>query len=167
MSTAALAALILGAILVQAAVATLLWLRGRLREPRDTRADAGTAPRALSSAGAGYREVVVQRREIENPAGSVCSFHLSPADGRPLPDYAPGQYLTFKLAIPGAAGGEPRKVVRCYSLSDRPRPDRYRVTIKRIPAPSGRLQTAASWSSFAAPSTPHPALADLLEDSVV
>src|SRR6185369_10920744 len=58
----------------------------------------------------------------------VASFHLVPEDGRALPPYLPGQFLTVRLAIPGVD----RPVVRSYSLSDIPRSDRYRLTIKRI-----------------------------------
>jgi ferredoxin-NADP reductase len=44
----------------------------------------------------------------------------------------PGQYLTFQLHIPG----QPKPVVRCYSLSDRPGdPNYYRVTIKKLKPP--------------------------------
>jgi ferredoxin-NADP reductase len=42
----------------------------------------------------------------------------------------PGQYLTFQLRPPG----QPKAVIRCYSLSDRPREDYYRVTVKRVQA---------------------------------
>jgi len=147
MSTTALAALVLGAILAQVAAAVLLWLRGRPREGSDPRPAAAPCTPGPAAAGAGYRELVVVRRVAENAAGSVCSFHLAPADGRPLPDHAPGQYLTFKLSIPDAAGGAPRTVVRCYSLSDRPRPDRYRVTIKRLAAPAGCPEAPPGLSS--------------------
>jgi len=67
----------------------------------------------------------------------VKSFYLVPHDQKPLPGFHPGQYLTFELDIPGQAN----RVVRCYSLSDRARPDYYRVTIKRIPAPAGKSET--------------------------
>ncbi len=65
----------------------------------------------------------------ENEDGDVTSFHLVPHDERPLPLFRPGQFLTFVLRVPG----ETRRVIRCYSLSDAPRRDRYRVTIKRVP----------------------------------
>jgi ferredoxin-NADP reductase len=55
------------------------------------------------------------------------SFYLVPEDGRPLPRFEPGQYLTFHLP----SGDRMRPLVRCYSLSERPREDFYRVTIKR------------------------------------
>jgi hypothetical protein len=60
--------------------------------------------------------------------GDVCSFYLKPHDGKPIPAFTPGQFLTFDLAIPGQS----KRVVRCYSLSDRPRAEHYRVTIRRV-----------------------------------
>jgi ferredoxin-NADP reductase len=59
---------------------------------------------------------------------------LIPEDGEPLPVYLPGQFLTFKLEIPG----RPRPVIRTYPLSDCPcHAQYYRVTIKREPPPEG------------------------------
>ena len=46
----------------------------------------------------------------------------------------PGQYLTFRLNIPG----QPKAVTRCYSLSDAPKPDYFRCTIKRVGVPPGK-----------------------------
>lgn len=97
--------------------------------PRQAEAAEEPAPAAWS----GYRVFRVTHKVAEDPAGTVCSFHLVPEDGQPLPAYLPGQYLNFRLDLPGAA--EP--LVRCYSLSDAPRPDHYRVSIKRV-APPGR-----------------------------
>ena len=65
----------------------------------------------------------------ENEDGDIASFYLVPHDERPLPLYRPGQFLTFLLRMPGKT----RPVIRCYSLSDAPRRDRYRITIKRVP----------------------------------
>ena len=61
------------------------------------------------------------------------SYYLVPADGHPLPRFEPGQFLTFSLPI------DPRQkpLVRCYSLSDRPREDYYRITIKQARPPAG------------------------------
>jgi ferredoxin-NADP reductase len=64
----------------------------------------------------------------------VCSFYLTPHDRKPLPDFLPGQYLTFRLDIPLLN----KPTIRCYSLSDSARPESYRVTIKRISHPSGK-----------------------------
>jgi ferredoxin-NADP reductase len=77
----------------------------------------------------GWRKFTVARKTRE--CEDVCSFHLIPHDGRPLPPFKPGQYLTFSLNIPG----RDKPVVRCYSISDAPRPDRYRVTIKKEKPP--------------------------------
>ena len=76
----------------------------------------------------GFRKFRLVEKVAET--SDIASFHLAPHDGKPLPPFLPGQYLTFQLAIPG----QPKPVVRCYSLSERPGvPDRYRVTIKRVP----------------------------------
>jgi ferredoxin-NADP reductase len=74
----------------------------------------------------GKRKFRIDRRVVENEAGDICSFYLAPHDGRPVPSFHPGQFLTFELPIPG----EPQPVVRCYSLSDSPHDDYYRVSIK-------------------------------------
>lgn len=78
----------------------------------------------------GYRKFTVARkvRECED----VFSFYLEPHDGKPLPSFKPGQYLTFSLNIPGQS----KPVIRCYSLSDSHKKDCYRVTIKHaLPPP--------------------------------
>ena len=82
----------------------------------------------------GFRKFVIQRKVDEG--GNVCSFYLSPHDGKPLPAFNPGQYLTFNLHLQGAKGEAEKDVVRCYSLSDSPgHTDYYRVSIKRAPPP--------------------------------
>lgn len=74
----------------------------------------------------GFRRFQIISKVIE--AKDFCSFYLAPVDGKPLPPFLPGQYLTFKLDIPGQS----KPVIRCYSLSDSPNhPDYYRVTIKK------------------------------------
>lgn len=62
------------------------------------------------------------------------SFYLVPVDGCPLPRFEPGQYLTFQLPC----GQTQQPVVRCYSLSDRPREDYFRVTVKISGPPAGK-----------------------------
>ncbi len=87
-------------------------------------------------------------RAYEDPARSQCSFHLQPVDGQPLPEFRPGQFLTFVLQLmDDARPGERRSVTRCYSLSDAPAPDHYRVSIKRVPPPADRLDLAPGVSS--------------------
>lgn len=86
----------------------------------------------------GLREFQVVRKVFEDESRTVCSFHLAPTDGRPLPPFRPGQYLTFELSLADPATGRTEKVIRCYSLSDRPGLDHYRISIKRVPAPPDR-----------------------------
>lgn len=83
----------------------------------------------------GWRDFRVTRRVEEDTLKSQCSFYLAPADGAPLPDFKPGQFLTFEVRLPT---GLPQvtSVVRCYSLSDQPTPNTYRVTIKRALSPA-------------------------------
>lgn len=80
----------------------------------------------------GYRKFRVARKVFE--CHDVYSFYLAPHDGKSLPAFKPGQYVTFQLDIPG----RDKPVIRCYSLSDSHRPDYYRVTIKRACAPSDK-----------------------------
>ncbi|WP_442484668.1 2Fe-2S iron-sulfur cluster-binding protein [Aeoliella sp. SH292] len=68
---------------------------------------------------------------IVDEAEDVKSFYLSDADGGLLPSFEPGQYLTCHFET--APGEKP--LVRCYSLSDRPREEYYRLTVKRCDAP--------------------------------
>jgi len=151
LTTGTLALLIFAAILAQVAVLGWVALRKRRRQLSEATAppsgspragsalpprDAGVEPAAAESADwSGFRDFVVQRRVFEDASQSSCSFYLAPAHGKPLPSFRPGQYLTFKIAIEDSASGAPRSVVRCYSLSDRPRADYYRVTVKRVLPP--------------------------------
>ena len=97
-----------------------------------------------SGAWAGWRDFRVVRRAFEDAAQTQCSFHLQPVDGAPLRPFQPGQYLTFSLKVPegavGVAGGPAgaRSITRCYSLSDRPDPTGYRITVKRMPPPAAQ-----------------------------
>lgn len=87
----------------------------------------------LPAAWTGLRDFRVTRKVIEDTAQEICSFILAPQDDRPLPTFLPGQFLTFRLAVPGTAG-HTEPLTRCYSLSDAPHPETYRVSIKRVPA---------------------------------
>ena len=78
----------------------------------------------------GFRKFKVVSKVKETH--DITSFYLSPHDGKTLPSFFPGQFLTFQLNIEGNT----HPVVRCYSLSDSPHhPDRYRVSIKKVPPP--------------------------------
>ena len=92
----------------------------------------------------GLRKFSVAKKISE--CDDVHAFYLKPHDGRPLPAFKPGQYLTFQLDLPG----RDKPLVRCYSLSDSPK-DYYRVTIKKEKAPPDKpdVPPGASSSFFA------------------
>lgn len=79
----------------------------------------------------GIRKFAVAKKVAE--CEDVNAFYLKPHDGRPLPLFKPGQYLTFQLDLPG----RDKPLIRCYSLSDcnDGKKDFYRVTIKKEKAP--------------------------------
>ncbi len=78
----------------------------------------------------GLRKFTVAKKITE--CDDVAAFYLKPHDGRPLPAFKPGQYLTFQLDLPG----RDKPLVRCYSLSESPhQKEFYRVTIKREKSP--------------------------------
>ncbi len=80
------------------------------------------------------REFQVQRKVVEDRNHTVCSFYLIPMDEKPLPSFKPGQYLTFQLDLEDADTRASKSLVRCYSLSDEPHLEYYRVTIKKVSA---------------------------------
>ena len=89
------------------------------------------AQAAPESAWNGYRKFTVSRKVKE--CEDTYSFYLTPHNGRPLPPFKPGQYLTFELHLPNTS----KPLVRCYSLSDGALTDKhYRVTIKRALPPT-------------------------------
>ena len=77
----------------------------------------------------GIRKFRVARKIPEG--GDITSFYFEPHDGKAIPTFQPGQYLTFSINLPD----KKRPEVRCYSLSDRANPSSYRVSIKRVPPP--------------------------------
>lgn len=91
----------------------------------------------------GTRKFYVATKAFESDDGQVCSFYLSPHDNKAIPSFEPGQFVTFELNVPG----QPHRVTRCYSLSDAPREDVYRVTIKRIGVPIGNTDVSPGVSS--------------------
>ena len=99
-----------------------------LPSPSDT-----AAADPAAAAWAGYRPFRVRAKTLEDAAGQVCSFELVPEDGQPLAPFLPGQFLTFRLDLPSTQGST-SPVVRCYSLSDAPRAEAFRVSIKRAPS---------------------------------
>ena len=141
MTAAQLLAYITVALLLQlaAGVVWALWQRGSVpgasAPEANSDADSDVQPASPGSQGAwpGWRDFRVVRRAFEDAAQSQCSFYLQPVDGAPLTPFQPGQYLTFSLKLPAD-----RTLTRCYSLSDRPDPSGYRITIKRALPPPGQ-----------------------------
>lgn len=149
MTAVELLAWITGALLVQVAAGAgvAIW-RWRHVAAKTAPSSAQTRPQTKSDAAwAGWRDFRVARREHEDAAQSQCSFYLEPVDRLALPAFKPGQFLTFSLSIDDAAAGAARTITRCYSLSDRPDPAYYRVTIKRIGAPPDMPDVAPGLSS--------------------
>ena len=106
--------------------------RHAFEELRATAGDRTKKGKAPAKAWQGFRTFIVDQKVPESQ--TITSFYLVPEDGKPLPVYMPGQFLTFKLAIPG----HPKPVIRTYTLSECPcHAEYYRVTIKREPQPEG------------------------------
>ncbi|WAC71069.1 NO-inducible flavohemoprotein [Roseateles sp. SL47] len=80
----------------------------------------------------GVRALRLARKVRESDI--ITSFYFEAADGGPLMDFQPGQYLTLVLSIDG------QEVRRNYSLSDAPGRGWYRISVKR--EPQGRV---SSW----------------------
>jgi len=152
MTSLELLGLITAAMLLQLALGIGVVLRRRQAGSRVAQRAAASLPHGFagpadpaeraagaSSAWSGWREFRVVQRVLEDAQGSQRSFHLQPVDGQPLPEFKPGQYLTVRLDLgpsPGSPGAPSHTLTRCYSLSEEPRPDAYRITIKRVPAPA-------------------------------
>lgn len=150
MTVVELLASITAALLLQLAVGIGVVVRRRRLAAPPTSAPPAAPRTRPDLAWDGWREFRVTQRAFEDAARSQCSFCLQPVDGRPLPDFRPGQFLTFALDVASGGGdGAParRAVTRCYSLSDRPDPEQYRVTIKRVPAPPDHPEVLPGLSS--------------------
>ena len=135
MTASTLLSYIAAALLGQLAIGVLVALLKR-RSPAGSALPAAIAEPRPDLAWSGLRTFKVVRRAYEDPAQTQCSFYLAPEDAAPLPDFKPGQYLTFSLSVACDGDATPQKVTRCYSLSDGPVPAHYRVTIKRVPSPA-------------------------------
>lgn len=82
-----------------------------------------------------FKLFVVSRKVQES--GNIVSFHLKPADEGGVPSYNPGQYISVRVSIPG----ERYSMIRQYSLSQAPKPDEFRISVKREADndPNGRV----------------------------
>jgi len=73
----------------------------------------------------GWRPFVVRTKVVESDG--ITSFYLYPADGGPVADHGPGQYLSIRLFIPQLNLLQPRQ----YRLADAPNGLYYRIAVKR------------------------------------
>jgi nitric oxide dioxygenase len=88
----------------------------------------------------GWRTFKIQRK-VEETA-QITSFYLIPEDGKALPPFQPGQYISLRLFVPEFAYMQPRQ----YSLSDAPQSGYYRISVKKD---SGKATTLPGWISNA------------------
>ena len=70
----------------------------------------------------------IVKKEKENDI--ITSFYMVPAEGGPVPDFKPGQYITVR--VPSPCG---HTTMRNYSLSDKPGNDYLRISVKRETGP--------------------------------
>ncbi|MCT2536973.1 NO-inducible flavohemoprotein [Aquibacillus koreensis] len=73
----------------------------------------------------GYRNFKIVDKVVESDV--ITSFYLKPIDGGKLPSYLPGQYITVKMDRENA----PYNCLRQYSLSCKPNPEFFRISVKR------------------------------------
>lgn len=76
-----------------------------------------------------WRTFVVREKNPESEV--ITSFVLEPADGGPLPDFQPGQYISLAVKVPSLG----LRQIRQYSLSDMPNGRTYRISVKREAEP--------------------------------
>jgi nitric oxide dioxygenase len=79
--------------------------------------------------------------EVVRESANVVSFRFVPADGKPLPAFQPGQYVSVAVDLPDGA-----RQLRQYSLSDAPGSDSWRISVKREDADAGTpAGTVSNW----------------------
>ncbi|NJP51456.1 hemin transporter [Streptomyces sp. SBST2-5] len=85
--------------------------------------------------GHGWRTWRVVERVPET--ADVVTFRLRPADGGPVRDFRPGQYVSVRVALPDGA-----RQIRQYSLTGAPSPGERQFAVKRVHgggAPDGEV----------------------------
>ena len=73
----------------------------------------------------GWRTFIVKEKRPESSV--ITSFVLQPADGKPIANFEPGQYISVAVRVPALG----LQQIRQYSLSDMPNGQTYRITVKR------------------------------------
>ncbi|GFF93019.1 hypothetical protein IFM53868_07045 [Aspergillus udagawae] len=64
---------------------------------------------------------------ISRESDEISSFYLRPVDGKPLPPYLPGQYVSVRACVPQLGHFQARQ----YSMSETPLRNYYRISVKR------------------------------------
>lgn len=72
-----------------------------------------------------WREFTIANKVKESE--EITSFYLKPVDGKSLPEFLPGQYISLLVDVPWFGYKQSRQ----YSLSDAPNSDYYRISVKR------------------------------------
>ena len=91
-----------------------------------------------------WRTLVLRRRLQESP--DTVSFVLGTADGSPLPEGRPGQYVSVQVALPDGA-----RQIRQYSLTHAPQVSEWGISVKAVPAnhtDDGATMPAGEVSNF-------------------
>ncbi|MEB2488118.1 NO-inducible flavohemoprotein [Burkholderia multivorans] len=84
----------------------------------------------------GWRTFIVRDKRPESSV--ITSFVLEPADGQPVANFEPGQYVSVAVDVPTLG----LQQIRQYSLSDMPNGRTYRISVKREgggPYPPGHV----------------------------
>lgn len=106
----------------------------------------------------GWRKFKISRKEPQSKApDAMVSFYLKPVDGKRLPAFFPGQYISIQVRVPISGLLQSRQ----YSLSEAPRKDGdyYRITVKReeggryVGGSSSNSRTGTTASSIRSGST--------------
>ena len=84
----------------------------------------GLANEEQAPAWPGFRQMRVA--QIHKESASVSSFVLAPIDGQPLPLFHAGQFVVLRLHL----DRNKPPVLRSYSLSDLPKTDHFRISVK-------------------------------------
>ncbi|KAI0172920.1 globin-like protein [Hypoxylon sp. FL1284] len=96
----------------------------------------------------GWRKFMIYNKKNETMEGDIVSFMLKAVDGKALPSFMPGQYVTLRLTVPGMKFAQ----LRQYSLSSAPSPHHYQIAVKRDQGSNWDYQDDAMTVSSAATS---------------